>query len=81
MSAVTCLLMLFMEYFFEYVIWDTPNSGIMFRGYLLPSYLSAIALSPGVYFFVRMISKRFGEKETGHFTGIDEEPELSRNDK
>jgi rod shape-determining protein MreD len=79
MSAVTCLLMVFMKYFFVYVIWDTPDSGIILRNYLLPSYLSAILLSPGVYYLVKRISLRFKEKESGQLSGIEEEPEIENN--
>jgi rod shape-determining protein MreD len=80
MSSAVCLIMAFMEYFFVYVIWDTPNSGIILRSLVIPSYVSAVVLSPGVYFLVRLVSLRFREKETGQFTGLDEEPETGRGD-
>jgi len=78
MAAVTCMLMMFMEFFFGYIIWDIPGAGIVFRGLLLPSYLSAIVLSPGIYFLVRAVSLKFREKETGRFSGLDEEPESDK---
>jgi len=71
--ALTCLIMAFMDYFFKYVIWNRPNSDIMLKVYIIPSYFSAVLLSPVIYFLVKAVSVRFGEKDTGEFTDIAEE--------
>ncbi|MCL1824157.1 MAG: hypothetical protein FWG44_08145, partial [Oscillospiraceae bacterium] len=75
MCTVTCLIMAFMEYFFKYIIWEHPHSDIYLRMYILPSYFSAILLSPAVYFLVKRVSLRFRDKETGQFAGMLDEPE------
>lgn len=69
MTALTCLLMAYMDYFFNYVIWDLPNSGIILRGYIIPSYLSAFLLSPPVYFLVRAVSVKFRDSEYSRAAG------------
>ncbi|MCL2693863.1 MAG: hypothetical protein FWE60_02015 [Oscillospiraceae bacterium] len=75
MTASACLIMAFMEYFFKYLIWDEPNSGIILRMYIIPSYIWAIMLSPPVYFLVRVTARRFKAQETGQLTGSIDEPE------
>jgi len=71
MVTATCIIMAFMEYFFKYVIWDTPNSEIILMRYIIPSYLSAIILSPAVYFLTRVISAKFSEKDSGQFLELE----------
>ncbi|MCL2637013.1 MAG: hypothetical protein FWD48_01455 [Oscillospiraceae bacterium] len=61
--TVTCIIMAFMEFFFKYLIWDEPNSGIVLVIYIIPSYLSAIILSPAVFLLTRVIFVRLSEKE------------------
>ena len=63
MTALTCSLMAFMDYYFNYVIWDLPGSNIILAGYIVPSYLAAFLLAAPVYFLVRIISGRFRENE------------------
>ncbi|MDR2532415.1 MAG: hypothetical protein LBC82_06195 [Oscillospiraceae bacterium] len=70
MVTGTCLIMAFMEYFFNHLIWDKPNSDIILLMYIIPSYLSAILFSPAVYFLVRVVSVKFRDKENGQLPEI-----------
>jgi len=72
MVAVTCFIMAFMEYFFNHLIWDEPNSDIILTRYIIPSYSTAVLLSPAVYFIIRAISSRFREQEKERFPEIEE---------
>jgi hypothetical protein len=72
MVTVTCLIMAFMEYFFKHLIWDVPNSDVVLIMYIIPSYLSAVILSPAVYFLVKSVFSRFGDKERGQFSEIED---------
>ena len=72
LTALTCLIMAFMEYFFKYVVWDTPNSNIILRDFIIPSYFSAILFSPGVFFLIKFVSMKLRGKESGELTDIIE---------
>ncbi|MCL2108471.1 MAG: hypothetical protein FWH20_03885 [Oscillospiraceae bacterium] len=74
MSAVACLLMAFMDYFFRYAIWDNPDAKVILTGYIIPSYLWAFLLSPPVYFLVKTISVKFREGEVGRAENTLHEP-------
>lgn len=71
MVTVTCIVMAFMEYFFKYAIWGEPNSDIILIMYIIPSYVSAIVLSPAVYLLVRSVSRRFSEKDSEQYLDIE----------
>jgi hypothetical protein len=72
MTAGTCFIMAFMEYFFKYVVWDTPNANIILTGYIIPSYLAAVVFSPAVYFLVRFMSVKLRGKESSEMADIVE---------
>ena len=72
MAAATCLIMAFMEYFFKYFIWDFPNSGIILKNYIIPSYIWAVLFSPAVYFLVKAVYIRFGDGEPERYNEIEE---------
>ncbi|MDR2558025.1 MAG: plasminogen receptor (KT) [Oscillospiraceae bacterium] len=69
--TVTCIIMAFMEYFFKYFIWGEPNSNVVLILYIIPSYLSAVVLSPAVYFLIRAIFVKLSEKENGQLFELD----------
>jgi len=71
MVTVTCIIMAFMEYFFKFAIWGEPNSDIVLIMYIVPSYVSAIVLSPLVYLLIRTVSVKFGAKDSGLYLEID----------
>lgn len=75
LSAAACLIMGFMDYLFNYVIWDTPNASLVLTGYVLPAYASAAVLSPLLYYLVKLISTRLREKETRELGDIVESTE------
>lgn len=62
-TSVTCAIMCAMDYFFNYLIWSRSNGNIAFFKYILPSYISAIILSPALYFLVKLIAVKLGKKE------------------
>lgn len=75
-SALTCLIMAFMDYFFNYFIWDTQNSIIVLTNYILPSYILAIVFSPVVYFLTKAVDGKFIENDNPVIEekqGIEEE--------
>jgi len=78
--TATCIIMAFMEYFFKYIIWDEPNSGVILIMYIIPSYLAAIVLSPAVYFLIRAISLKFSEKESAQLLEINDNAEAQPPD-
>lgn len=53
--------MAFMDYFFNYFIWDIQNSMIIMTGYILPSYIMAIIFAPVVYLLVKTVNGKFNE--------------------
>jgi rod shape-determining protein MreD len=73
MVTVTCIIMAFMEYFFKYAIWGEPNSDIILVMYIIPSYVSAIVMSPLVYLLTRAVSSKFREKDSEQLLDINGE--------
>jgi rod shape-determining protein MreD len=71
--TISCIIMAFMEYFFKHLIWDQPNSEVVLILYIIPSYFSAIVLSPAVYFLVKATSERFREKEKEQFEALHDD--------
>lgn len=75
LCAITCLIIGFMDYLFNYMIWDKPNSDIILIGFILPSMISTVILSPLVYFLVKLIAKKFGQKENRELNEAVEDKE------
>ena len=75
LSAVSCAIIGFMDYLFNYMIWDKPNSEIVLTGFILPSMISTVILSPAVYFLVKLIAGKFGEKENRELNEAVEDKE------
>ncbi|MDR0222369.1 MAG: hypothetical protein LBI38_02385 [Oscillospiraceae bacterium] len=63
-NAVVCALTALADYFFGYVLWNVKNSSYVLTGYIIPAHLSAVLLSPAVYFLVKLISVKFSPRET-----------------
>lgn len=78
--TITCIIMAFMEYFFKYFIWNEANSAIVLVIYIIPSYLAAIILSPGVYFLTRAISLKFSQKESGQLSELENDERSESNE-
>jgi len=62
-NAAICTIMAFADYFFRYLLWGTDNSVIILTDFILPSHLSAILLSPLVYFAVKIITIKLSPTE------------------
>lgn len=60
-SLLTCFIMAFMDYFFNYFIWDIQDSIIILTDYILPSYIMAVVFAPAVYFLTKAVNNKFNE--------------------
>ncbi|MDR0197605.1 MAG: hypothetical protein LBI36_05230 [Oscillospiraceae bacterium] len=69
-NALVCFLMALTDYFFGYVLWSVNNSVYVLTGYIIPAYLSAIALSPFVYLLVKLISSKLSPRETHRISSV-----------
>jgi hypothetical protein len=63
LNAAVCFLMTLADYFFNYILWGTENSGLVLVRFIIPAHLSAVILSPLVYFVVKWISAKFSHEE------------------
>jgi len=63
LNAAVCTLMAFANYFFRYLLWGTDNSGIVLTEIIIPAHLSAVVLSPLIYFTVKLISIKVSPNE------------------
>ena len=64
-ALAAILLQFSMDYLFNVAIWGRPDGTIIFTASMLPSAVSTFILSPGVYYLVRLIYKKFGETADG----------------
>jgi len=58
LNASVCTLMKLAEYFFGYILWDVENSHLILTGFIIPAHLSAVIVSPLIYFGVRLVSTK-----------------------
>jgi hypothetical protein len=63
LNAVVCAFMALTDYFFGYVLWNVSNARIILGGFIIPAHLSAVILSPLVYFAVKLISVKLSPFE------------------
>ncbi|MCL1881222.1 MAG: hypothetical protein FWF76_03500 [Oscillospiraceae bacterium] len=63
LTTATCVVVATMDYFFNFVVWGVPNSHFILTDFIIPSHLSAIVLSPLMYFAVKKISNKFSLHE------------------
>lgn len=62
-GAFTSALVAATDYFFGYVLWGLDNSAYVLTGFIIPSCLSSVILSPLMYFSVKNISVKFSPRE------------------
>jgi hypothetical protein len=62
-NAAVCTIMALTDYFFNYVIWNADGGSFVFTDFIIPAHLSAIFLSPGIYFAIKGISGKFSLHE------------------
>lgn len=58
----TCVLIIveLMELLFKHIIWRNPDIDILIINYMLPAVVSAIILSPALYFLLKFVNKKLG---------------------
>jgi cell shape-determining protein MreD len=77
LNAAMCTLMGLADYFFGYVLWRADNAEIVLTDFILPAHLSAVVVSPLVYFLVKFIAIKFSSQSSTRLTlsTIDEQDE------
>lgn len=70
-SAFTSALVAATGYFFGYVLWGLDNSAYVLTGFIIPSCVSSIILSPFMYFAVKIISVKFSPREAYGLSASD----------
>jgi cell shape-determining protein MreD len=70
LSTAVCTILAAADYFFGYVIWSVPNAHYVLSDFIIPAHLSAVILSPAVYFGVKGISRRFTLHERVHLSSM-----------
>jgi len=79
-GAFTSALVAATDYFFGYVLWGLDNSGYVLTGFIIPSCLSSIILSPLIYFLVKAISVKFSPREAyGVSASSGDEPDFEHD--
>lgn len=78
MTAATCFIIGFMDYLFNYLIWDKPHSEIILVSCIVLPLLVTVVLSPCVYLLVKVISIKFGEKESRELSDAVQENDDSK---
>jgi hypothetical protein len=54
-----CTIMAVTDYFFRYVIWRAEGAEYVLTDFIIPAYLTAVIMSPLMYFAVKGISNKF----------------------
>jgi len=62
-SAFASALVAATDYFFGYALWGLNNSGYVLTGFIIPSCLSSVILSPLMYFLVKAVCAKFSPRE------------------
>jgi len=57
-TAIGAALIALAEYFFMYVLWNVDSSRFVLTGFIIPAHLSAVIISPLIYFAVKRISTK-----------------------
>jgi len=75
LNAVVCAFMALTDYFFRYFLWSRDTNAFILTRFTIPSHLSAIILSPLVYFIVRFISRKFSLQKKIRLSSTEEDDE------
>jgi len=62
-NAIVCTFMATTDYFFRYFLWGADNSSYILTRFTIPSHLSAVILSPVVYFIIKHIDRKYSPEE------------------
>ena len=57
---VACVLEFSMDYLFNVLIWDIPNSNIIFNNVTIPSFISTVLCSPLIYLLIKAVYNKLG---------------------
>jgi len=63
LTTLVCAVMCFIEFFFEYMIWDYDGYAIIFKQFYLPSYVSTIIVAPVFFILIKYIFDAMPAKE------------------
>ena len=66
-NAVVCAIMAASDYFFRYALWNMDNAHYVLTGFIIPSHLSAVVLSPLIYLSVKFISEKISQSNKSQF--------------
>ncbi|MCL1904043.1 MAG: hypothetical protein FWF94_06485 [Oscillospiraceae bacterium] len=78
-NATVCAIMTLTEYFFGYVMWDVSNARLALFGFIIPAHLSAIILSPLIYFGIKYISTKLSPFVHYRISDINEDETVDNN--
>lgn len=63
-TTASMLIIFFMHYLFNYMIWNTSGREIIIFRVLIPSFIATVVTAPLMYFLSRFICAKLGTEET-----------------
>jgi hypothetical protein len=80
LNALMCVFMAVTDYFFRYILFNAENAHIVLTRFIIPEHVSAVVLSPLIYFGVKTLSLKLAPRErirlSSHSNDDDEEDYL-----
>lgn len=60
LNCITALIVFGMFYLFNFIIWNEPNSDIVFWNVFFPSFIATSIMAVPMYFLIKIIAGKFG---------------------